>query len=602
MATLRNQLFVHHLKLYILAGIVGLVSGITAIAFRLLILGGSIIFLYIPQVLGIWGWIIAPTIGGLLVAIIVVKYSPEARGHGVPEVMDSYITQGGRMRIRVPILKSIASALSIASGGSCGREGPIAQIGAGMGSTISELLKLDRKQTRTLLVCGVASGISATFNSPLGGALFGIEIIAGGVIGFSIIPIILSSVIATAVTYAFLGTGVSFQAPQFTFGNPIELLFYLLLGLVFGVLSVIWTRGFYVIEDIFERIKTNPYLIPGIGGLATGILLVITIYFENVLSYSGVFAPGDPYYPAIGGIAYAFTDATLIGSVGLAAMVIFGFFKGLATAFTLGSGGSGGIFAPSLTMGAAFGGAMGLVFAAIVPWAVPQPMAFALVGMAALFAGSARAPMTCIVMLMEMTRDYSMILPLMIAVSSAFLVSSVLEEESIYTMKLARRGIRMRQGHHISALQEVCLAEIMTKNPTILRTNMTQAEVIDIIDETQHTKYPVLDENDNLVGTLIAEDLFHGVGPNDEQPLVSQMMNTNFLALSETCKMDSVLHEMMQRDEGHAVIVDSEHPNKMIGFVTKADVLRAYEIAIFRLQQQGVEIDDIGPADIIDVP
>ena len=153
MATLRNQLFVHHLRLYVLAGLVGLVSGFTAIAFRLLILGGSVIFLAIPQVLGIWGWIIAPTIGGLLVAIIVVKYSPEARGHGVPEVMDSYILQGGKMRIRVPILKSIASALSIASGGSCGREGPIAQIGAGMGSTISELLKLDRKQTRTLLVC-----------------------------------------------------------------------------------------------------------------------------------------------------------------------------------------------------------------------------------------------------------------------------------------------------------------------------------------------------------------------------------------------------------------------------------------------------------------
>ncbi|NHJ12319.1 MAG: chloride channel protein [Candidatus Thorarchaeota archaeon] len=596
----KTEILNERLTLYLLAGIIGLASGLTAVLFRWLVLGVGTLFATIPVFLGPVGWVIAPVIGGLIVAIIVVRYAPEAKGHGVPEVMASYATQGGKMRVRVPLLKSIASAFSIGSGGSCGREGPIAQIGAGLGSTIAGLANMNRRQTKTLLVCGLASGVSATFNAPLGGMIFGIEVIAGGIVGFSIIPVILSCVVATAISLSILGAEVSFQAPLFSMGTPLELVFYLILGLLFGIGSVLWTRGFYKVEDALDKLPVSKYLLPGIGGLLTGVLLLLTIYLENALGYSGLFRPGEPYFPAIVGLGYAFTDAILIGTVTLGALLAFGFLKALATSFTLGSGGSGGVFAPTLTIGAAFGGALGLVFSVLFPWAVAQPMAFALVGMAALFAGTARAPITCIVILMEMTNDYSLILPLMISVSASFLIASLLDDESIYTLKLARRGITIRQGAHIGALKAIGVEEVMTTSPTILRPSMSRQDVLNIIDKTQHTKYPVVDINGNVVGTLIAEDLHHDVEGIPE-PTVEDLMNSNFLHLAPICTMDSVLSAMMKRGEGHAVIVNPDEPTKMLGFVTKADVLRAYELAIFRLQQQGYDIEEIGPADVIDV-
>ena len=587
--------------LYSLGAIIGVISGVTAVLFRFLILGISQVFVIIPEVLGIVGWVIIPVLGGLVVAFIVVRFAPEAKGHGVPEVLESYAMHGGTIRFRVPLLKGIASAICIGSGGSCGREGPIAQIGAGAGSAMATAFGLDKRERKTLLVCGLSSGIAATFNAPLGGALFGIEVIAGGIIGFSILPVILASVVATATADLILGTAVSFQAPLFVMGHPLELVFYLILGIILGMVSVIWMRGFYSLEDILEKLRVSKYFLPAFGGLLTGLLAIGTIYLENVFAYSGEFSTNQQYYPAIMGVGYPFIDATLIGNVAIGALFFFGILKILATSFTLGSGGSGGVFAPSLFIGAAFGGAFGLVCSVLVPWAVPQPMAFALVGMAALFAGSGRAPITCIVMLMEMTADYSLILPLMIAVSTSFLVSSLIEPESIYTMKLSRRGVTIRTGTHISALKTIKVNEAMTTDPTIVHPTMTTTKVFDIIDKTHHTKFPVVDDFGNVIGILIAEDLFHEPKEDGSEYQVREVMNPDFLHLPPGCTVDSALQAMMKRDEGHAVIVDPMDPQRMIGYITKADVLKAYEIAIIRLQKSGIDVEDISPAEIIDV-
>jgi len=593
---MRRQVF-----LYTLGAFIGVVSGFTAVLFRLLILSISQVFVIIPQVLGIAGWIIVPALGGLIVGFIVVRYAPEAKGHGVPEVIEAYAIHGGKIRFRVPLLKSFASAICIGSGGSCGREGPIAQIGAGAGSVVATIFNLDKKERKTLLVCGLSSGIAATFNAPLGGALFGIEVLAAGIIGFSILPVILASVVATAIADLILGTAVSFQAPLFVMGHPLELVFYLILGIAFGGISVIWMRGFYSIEDLLEKLRASKYILPAIGGILTGFLAFGAIYLENVFAYSGEFATNQPYYPAIMGVGYAFIDATLIGNVAIGALFLFGIMKILATSFTLGSGGSGGVFAPTLFIGAAFGGAFGLAFSALVPWAVPHPMAFALVGMAALFAGSGRAPITCIVMLMEMTADYSLILPLMIAVSASFFVSSLIEPESIYTMKLSRRGVTIRSGHHVSALKIITVNEAMTTDPTVLHPTQTTSEVFEIIDRTHHTKFPVLDDFGNVIGILIAEDLFHDPKEDGSEYQVRELMNPDFLRLSPGCTVDSALQAMMKRDEGHAVIANPKDPHRMIGYITKADVLKAYEIAIIRLQKSGIDVEDIDPADVINV-
>jgi CIC family chloride channel protein len=587
--------------LYILGALIGVVSGITSILFRLLIFSISQGFIIIPQILGVWGWVIIPVLGGFIVAFIVTKHAPEAKGHGVPEVMEAYSLHGGKIRFRVPLLKSLTSAICIGSGGSCGREGPIAQIGAGTGSVVAAVLELDKRERKTLLVAGLSSGIAATFNAPLGGALFGIEVLAGGIIGFSILPVILASVVATAIADLVLGSAVSFQAPLFMMGHPIELVFYLALGILLGVTSVIWMRGFYSIEDLLEKLRASKYVLPAFGGLLTGLLAIATIYIENALAYSGEFATNQPYYPAIMGVGYAFIDATLIGNVAFGGLLMFGILKMLATSFTLGSGGSGGVFAPTLFIGAAFGGAFGVFSSLIAPMAVPQPMAFALVGMAALFAGSGRAPITCIVMLMEMTADYSLILPLMIAVSSSYLVSSVIEPESIYTLKLSRRGVRLQRGSHIEVLRTICVSDVMTRDPTVLHPTMTTSEVFAIIDKTHHTKFPVIDDFGNVIGIMIAEDLFQSPKENAEEYQVRELMNPNFLHLSQESTMDGALQAMIKRDEGHAVIVNPAEPNRMLGYITKADVLKAYEIAIIRLQKSGTDVEDINPADIIDV-
>ncbi|TFG06719.1 chloride channel protein, partial [Candidatus Thorarchaeota archaeon] len=534
-------------------------------------------------------------------AFIVVNYAPEAKGHGVPEIMDAYARRGGKIRFRVPLLKSLASAICIGSGGSCGREGPIAQIGGGVGSLIATKLKSDARTTKTLVVCGVSSGIAATFNAPLGGTLFGIEVIAGGIVGFSIIPVIISSVISTAVVDTILGSQPSFQAPFFVMSNYLELGLYFMLGLLLGLVSVLWTRGFYKIEDFFESQKISKYIIPTIGGLIVGVIAIIILVIEDSTAYMGAFKPGEPYFPAVMGVGYAFIDAALLGTVSLVALAIFGIAKALATSVTLGSGGSGGVFAPTLFIGASLGGAFGLLFYTFFPSVVIEPMAYALVGMAALFAGSGRAPITCIVIIMEMTSDYSLILPLMIAVSASFLVSSLIEKESLYTLKLERRGIHVRRGYYISALREVRVDHVMTRSPTVLSPDMTTAEVLKIVDKTQHTKFPVVDDMGLVVGCLITEDLFRESEGEERQYQVKDLMSGDFLHISPDSTMDSVLRAMLERDEGHAVVVNPTIPNVMVGFITKADVLRAYQIAIVRLQEAGEPVEAIDPLETIDI-
>ncbi len=597
----KKELLKQRVILYVLGAIIGAASGLGAVIFRYLVLYPSYFFAAIPAHLGMIGWVIAPVLGGFLVAGLTYKYAPEAKGHGVPEVITSYSLQAGRMRDRIPIVKSIASGLSISSGGSCGREGPIAQIGAGIGSVIATRLNLGKKERKTLLVCGLSSGIAATFNAPLGGTLFGIEIIAGGIVGFSIVPVILASVVGTAVSYTLIGPEVSFRAPPFALEDPAQLIFYLFLGLLLGVGSIVWNRGFYYIEVFFERLKISGYILPAIGGLLVGLMGILSIFLENMMGYSGLFAPDEPYFPAIMGVGYAFIDATLAANVALGVLVLFGILKAIATSLTLGSGGSGGVVAPTLYIGAAFGGAFGLFFSIIFPSIITQPMAFALVGMAALIGASNKAPVTSIMIVMELTRGYSMILPLMAAVSASYLVSYVIDETSISTMKLVREGVILEPGLHVGALKAIEVGEVMTCSPTILRPDMTTEDVLEIVDKTHHTKYPVIDYDGRVVGSLITEDLFSETKSGEER-IVRNLMNKDFLRISPSCRMDSALHAMMIRDEGHAVVSEASEPEKMLGFITKADVLKAYEIAIFRLQQRGMDIEDIGPPDIVEIP
>ncbi|MCF2135859.1 MAG: chloride channel protein [Candidatus Thorarchaeota archaeon] len=577
-----------NLVLNALAALTGAVSGAVAVVFRLAVYWLSVAFSIIPDYIGIIGWIIVPVIGSLFSGFLTTRFAPEASGHGVPEVMESYVLEGGKIRPRVPIIKTIASAFTIGSGGSCGREGPIAQIGSGTGSSLAQLFKLGRRDTRTLVVCGLASGIASIFTAPLGGALFGLEVLVGELSGVSVIPVILASVIGVAIVNGFFGPDASsLSAPSLTLTSYSELIFYFIMGLMFGVISKVWVKILYVFEEFFTHLRTSDYFKPALGGLGIGLLGAWVVVLEWNFKYSGIFTTNSAYVPAVMGSGYAFINAALIGSVPFLALITFGFLKMFATAFSIGSGGSGGVFAPTLFMGAGIGGAFGIIFNMIAPDIALHPMAYALVGMAAMFAGAAHVPVTCIVMTMEMTGDYNLILPLMIAVASSYMLAVTIMPESIYTEKLRMRGINLKRGLYIDALRSITVKQIMTREPVVLSPDMTADDALRVLNKTHHTKFPVVDSDGNLVGTVIAEDLEKRYDSEGNPLKVRNLMMQKFLTVNLDTTMDEVLHAMMKQLEGHAVVLDPSNPHKMLGFITKTDVFRAYESAIASLRLEG---------------
>ena len=407
------------------AVLVGVGGGYGAVAFRWLI-GVETQFAFGPVAhafgfLGRANVVAVLIIGGVVTSLVVDRFAREAKGHGVPEVMAAVATRGGVMRPRIIAVKSFASATCIGFGGSCGREGPIVQIGSTIGSLIGQLSHAPSAFVRTLVGCGAAAGISATFNAPIGGVFFAAEVILGEFAPRSFAAIVVSSVVAAVIGRAYFGNHPSFTASAFYLVSPAELALYALLG----VLAALWAAGFvkllYFFEDRFEALRANVWLKAALG---FGLVGVIGIW-----------------HPEIFGVGYGNIDAVLsqheppLHAFGLSLL------KPIATSLTLGSGGSGGVFAPTLFTGAMLGDAFGSVVHAAFPSWTASAAAYGLVGMAALFAAAAEAPMTAILIVFEMSSDYRIILPLMVAVVIASLLGRYLLGYTIYEMKLVRQGI-----------------------------------------------------------------------------------------------------------------------------------------------------------------
>lgn len=378
-------------KINLLAILIGVAGGLGSIVFRKMIeLFHRLFFTVILpkityEVCGVnLGVALLPALGGLVVGPIVNRVAPETKGHGVPEVLEAVALKGGVIRSRVAAVKILVSSLTIGSGGSVGREGPIAQIGSSVGSVLGQTFGLPEAYRKLLVVCGLASGISGTFMAPLGGAVFGIEVIYSGVAPYDVIPVFLASVVGMFVTGEVFGMAPAFNLPVYSLRNPLELAYFVPIGLLFGVLAVVWTKGLYLFEDAFEKLPLPEWAMPAVGGLATGLLGMLYLDY------------------GILGTGYEGLDKAVMGELGLGLLLTLGVVKFLATSVTIGSGSSGGIFAPSLYMGAMFGGALGL-FVKGMPLAAAEPFVYCLVGMSAFFAGAAKAPLTCIVMLPEMS-------------------------------------------------------------------------------------------------------------------------------------------------------------------------------------------------------
>lgn len=442
---------VPHPGLWLLSVLVGVIAGCGAVVFRDLIgVLHNLFFLghfslnysanlHTPA--GPWGaWIVlAPVAGAMGVAFLVKNFAVEAKGHGVPEVMEAVYYNKGIIRPIVALIKSLASALSIGSGGSVGREGPIVQIGSAFGSSVGQWLRLRSWQRVTLIAAGAGGGIAATFNTPIGGVLFAIELLLHEVSVWTLVPVVISTATATYIGRIFLGDSPAFVIPalQTNSTSPTSLWVLascLVLGCLLGLVSTIFIRSIYIFEDFFdEKVPGNYYSRHGLGMLLAGAAVYLT---QRSTGH---------YY--IEGVGYAAVQDVLMGTLASVALMLALFaLKVIVTSLTLGSGGSGGIFSPSLFLGATFGGAFGHLFLRWCPSSNVTPAAFAVMGMAGVVGGTTGAAVTAIVMIFEMTLDYNVILPMTITVAISYGVRKFLCADSIYTLKLTRRGHHMPEA------------------------------------------------------------------------------------------------------------------------------------------------------------
>ena len=551
-----------------IAIIVGVAAGLGAVAFRWLIeffheffFGGG------ADVLGLLGQyyvILLPILGGLIIGpLIYFTGAKEARGHGVPEVMEAVAAKGGRIRARVAAIKTLASSICIGSGGSVGREGPIVQIGSTIGSILGQRLYLSQEWIKTLVACGAAGGISATFNAPIAGVFFAHEVILGRILTRHFGFVVISSVIASVIAHAFLGNLQTFSIPAYTLNSYWELPLYFVLGAACALVGILFIRALYKTEDIFDAAKIPVYLKPALGGIAVGLIGL--------------------YNPYLFGVGYDGVEQALLGKIGLITLMALLLLKILATSFTLGSGGSGGIFAPSLFMGAMFGGFFGDAVNRFLPNIAAPSGAYALVGMAAVFSATARAPITAIIILFEMTRDYAIILPLMLAVVVSTLVSYRLSSESIYTIKLTRKGISIRTREEADLLERVTVQEVMTRDFPAVPAEMPFAEMADRFAKSKHHGFPVIDKDNRLKGMITLDDMESKMGKKSHDLTVADIATTSLITAYPDESLRDVVQKLEAKEVGRVPVVDRKDPSRLIGVLRRHDILKAYLKAISKL-------------------
>jgi CIC family chloride channel protein len=531
--------------------------------------------------------ILIPAIGGLLAGPIIAFFAPEAKGHGVPEVMAAIALHGGRIRPRVVVAKALASSICLGSGGSAGREGPIVQIGAALGSTLGQFFHLSSERIRSLVACGAAAGIAATFNAPIAGVLFAVEIILGELSLGPFANVVISAVSASVVSRAILGEVAAFEVPRYSLNSPWELLLYTLLGILAAAAAVLFIKTLYGFEDIFDNWHFPEWAKPAVGGILLGVLAFThprllalgLVPAEELFSAQG----NIPFFPHIFGAGFPTIKGALEGNWSLGLLITLVLAKTLATSLTLGSGNSGGVFAPALFIGATLGSGFGIIAKQLVPQWVANSGAYAVVGMAAVFAGAARAPLTAILIVFEMTNDYRLILPLMFSTVIATVVAERWHKESIYTLKLVRRGIRLARGRDIDVMQGITVAEVMTTHPDTVPADLTIAQLADAFARTHHHGFPVLDKEGRLYGIVTLEDMDRAAARADASELrVQDVCTREILAAYPDEPVWAALKRMGVRDVGRLPVVDRDDPQRLLGTIRRSDIVRAYNVAIAR--------------------
>ena len=557
--------------------VVGLGAGVGAVVFRYLIFAFNWFFLHLAadtfSFMGPFRFIIPPAVGGAIVGPLVYFFAREAKGHGVPEVMEAVALKGGRIRPRVAVIKSLASSVCIGSGGSVGREGPIVQIGAAIGSTLGQLLRLSDARISSLVACGAAGGIAATFNAPLAGVIFALEVIQGEFTAEAFGVVVLASVSASAVGRSVFGQTVSFPIPEYKLASFSELPLFAILGAMAGIFAVGYVWLIYRAEDSFERIRVPEYWRASIGGAMVGLLGALTILPDGA-AVDGI--------PAVFGVGYGAIEQVLLPTAAVGVILVWLLAKPIVTALTLGSGGSGGIFAPSLFIGSMVGALFGRLVRLLAPGATTSPGGYALVGMGALFAGAAHAPITAVLIMFELTDDYRMILPLMTACVIATIVAKRLRADSVYTLKLTRRGVHISLGRDISLMNAVKVEEAMTTELMTVKCPMTVREVADLLQSTKHHGFPLVDDAGELHGVITLQDVREAVKQGLAEAPAEQVATHTVVVAHPDESLNDAFRKLGLRDVGRLPVVDRDNPRKLLGLVTRKNIISAYNKALLR--------------------
>jgi len=577
----REERRVSLFTLCLLALAVGIFTGIGAVALRALIglihnfmINGVFKVAYDANILegpSRWGnWVIlSPILGGLVVVYLVERFAPEAKGHGVPEVMDAIFYKRGNIRGVVAVIKSLASALSIGSGASVGREGPIIQIGSALGSAFSQAIGLSPGQKITLLSAGAGAGIAATFNTPLGGVLFAIEILLPEVSNRTFLPVVIATGAATLLGRILIGPNPAFAVPEILFPPAAsfgaeEAIAYICLGALCGVASWVFIRLLVFMEDGFPKLPGGVYVQNIIGMALIGLMMVGLTH-----------AFGHSYVDGVGyGVIQSILDQ---GMTATRLLILLFVLKLLATTISLGCGASGGIFSPSLFLGATLGAAFASLAALILPNAGLTLPSAAIVGMAAIVGAGTGGVMTAIIMVFEMTRDYAIIVPVIVAVAVAAGVRRALIPETIYTIKLRHRGHRIPKERHVNLYlvqQAQNLMErrfILAKSGTTLRECMGWEDIDDL-------RAIIVEKEGRIVGLIPPRSGLWRESVNNPERLVDDFVEKRAVVCRDVDLLSLVLARLKRHGAGAAIVfTGARRPraSDVVGVITKRAIADA---------------------------
>ncbi|MGO9770827.1 MAG: chloride channel protein [Roseiarcus sp.] len=567
------------LRLTLLGLSLGIVTGIGAVLFRELIgllhnlfFAGRFVFAYDANEFTApsrWGAfvILAPVVGGVIVTFLVSNFAPEAKGHGVPEVMDAIYYKEGMIRPVVALVKSLASAFAIGSGSSVGREGPIIQIGSAIGSTLGQIVAMPAGQRITLVAAGAGAGIAATFNTPIGGVMFAIELMLPEVSVDTFLPVAIATGAATFVGRWFFGDQPAFQVPPIVamtpHANTVSLLIlYTLLGALVGVAAAGFVRGIHIVEDAFDRIPWR-YARHMLGMLLVGVLMY------------ALFRAFGQYY--VDGVGYSTIESILVGDTSAAWLLGLLFVcKMLATSTSLGSGSSGGIFSPSLFMGATLGGGFASLLAAAglhMPLNIP---AFAMVGMGAMVGGGTGAVMTAVTMIFEMTRDYDIVMPLILAVAASVGVRRLLSQESIYTLKLVRRGRTLPKALHANMFLVRHAREVMDPNVLVLPADTSFDSLLREHETQGRFQHVVVTRQGRLYGVIrVNTGLWRGLEGAHTPVTLGEVASRDYTVVRDDAIAFDVIERMWRKRSFMAIVVKGRRiprGDDVVGVITKEHV------------------------------